>query len=443
MLTSEETRNALTVSFDRTRNQHPLHRWIPVTAAFCLFTVQAAFAQKAPVGNTESTKSKHSTGWPNWMGPNHDGISTESGWSTDWPDGGLPVKWTRELGTGFSSFSVVDGLAYSMGHASDRETVWCLDAETGETVWTHRYRAELNPNLYEGGPGSTPTVHRDMVFTLSVDGRLIGFERKTGVIVWEVDLQKELDVGMHEWGFNSSPYIHGEQLLLECGRLVSFDWKTGRKRWQSSRHRAGYGSVRPFEFRGRELLASLDCEGLRISQAEDGGEVAFSAWPSPFGTNSTTPIVHRDRIFVSTGYNVGSVLFRLTESGLEQQYASRNMRNHFNNCVLYEGHLYGFDGNSNLGRVVRLTCMDFESGEVKWTQAGLGCGSLIVANGHLLILSDSGDLVLAQANSSEYIEVSRSRFLTGRCWTTPALTGGLVYGRNARGRAVCVRLPDR
>jgi len=385
--------------------------------------------------------AKTATVWPNWMGPNHDGISTETGWSTRWPDAGLSVKWKQKLGTGFSSFSVVDELAYSMGHTDGQETVWCLDALTGGEVWKHSYAALLNPNLYEGGPGSTPTVHANLVFTLSVDGRLIGFERKTGQIVWEVDLQKELDVGMHEWGFNASPYILGDQLLLECGRVVSFDWKTGRKLWQSDKHRAGYGSVRPFEHDHEMLLASLDCEGLRNSRASDGSEVAFSAWPSPFGTNSTTPIVVKDRIFVSTGYNVGSVMFRLTDDGLKQQYAHRDMRNHFNNSILFEGHLYGFDGNSNLGRVVRLTCMDFETGEVKWKHTGLGCGSLIIANGHLLILSDRGELILAKASPEKFQEVARSRFLEGRCWTAPVLVNGRIYGRNARGNAVCCELP--
>ncbi|MDA0285476.1 MAG: PQQ-binding-like beta-propeller repeat protein [Planctomycetota bacterium] len=381
--------------------------------------------------------------WSNWMGPNHDGISTETGWSTEWPTDGLPVRWKKEIGIGFSSFSVVDGLAYSMGHRDGKETVWCLDAETGDEVWTHSYPAELNPNLYDGGPGSTPTVHADMVFTLSVDGRLIGFRRKTGDIVWEVNLQQDLQVGMHEWGFNASPYILGNQLLLECGRVVSYDWKTGEKLWQSAKHRAGYGSVRAFTYEGQTLLASLDCDGLRISRSNDGSEVALSEWPSPFGTNSTTPIIFKDRIFISTGYNVGSVLFRLTADGLQQKYAHRQMRNHFNNCILFEGHLYGFDGNSNLGRVVRLTCMDFETGEVKWMHAGPGCGSLIVANGHLLILSDQGDLILAKASPEEFVEVSRSRFLAGRCWTAPVLINGHVYGRNSDGKAVCSELPKQ
>ena len=394
--------------------------------------------------DSDSSVSKsvqNSAEWPNWMGKNYDGISTETNWSADWPKEGLQQSWTRELGTGFSSFSVVDGLAYSMGHRDGKETVWCLNAKTGETEWTHSYSAELNSNLYEGGPGSTPTVHADMVYTLSIDGRLIGFQRKTGDKVWEVDLQKELAVGMHEWGFNSSPYILGDQLLLECGRIVSFDRKTGKKLWQSKKHQAGYGSVRSFKYGDQTLLASVDCDGLRISHASDGTEVAFTEWKSPFRTNSTTPIILKDRIFISTGYNVGSALFQLTPDGLKEIYSQRKMRNHFNNSILYEGHLYGFDGNSNLGRVVRLTCIDFETGKLKWQQRGLGCGSLMIANKHLVILTDKGDLVLAKATPTKFKEVARSQFLTGRCWTAPVLVNGRIYGRNADGKAKCVELP--
>jgi outer membrane protein assembly factor BamB len=414
-----------------------------VVATFSVGGTADTLGQNAAAVKIDLRNGSQAASWPNWMGPKHDGISTETGWSSTWPEGGLPVKWTAELGTGFSSFSIVDGLAYSMGHSDGQETVWCLDSESGQKIWSHSYPAVLNPNLYEGGPGSTPTVHGDMVFTLSVDGRLIGFKRKTGEIDWEVDLQQELEVGMHEWGFNASPFILGKQLLLECGRVVSFDWQTGRKIWQSPQHRAGYGSVRPFEHNGEILLASLDCEGLRISHSNDGSEVAFSPWPSPFGTNSTTPIIVNDRIFVSSGYNVGSVMFRLTSGGLEQQYAHRNMRNHFNSSILYEGNLYGFDGNSNLGRVVRLTCMDFETGEVKWKESGLGCGALIIVDGHQLILSDRGDLVLANASPDGFKEIARSRFLEGRCWTAPILLNGRVYGRNAAGHAVCCVLPKQ
>lgn len=380
--------------------------------------------------------------WPSWMGPRLDGVSHETGWSVEWPAAGLPQVWSREIGTGFSSVSMVDGLLYTMGHTGGRETVWCLQAETGEVVWSKAYAAELNSNLYEGGPGSTPTVDGEAVFTLSVDGRLVCFDRKTGNITWEKFLQDELDVGLHEWGFNSSPLILKQQLIVQGGRVVSFDKATGEKNWQTKRHQAGYGSVRAFSHAGELLLASLDCDGLRISRSTNGSEVAFTPWTSPFDTNSTTPIVADGGIFISTGYNVGCGLFRLQNSRLRQVYHNRRMRNHFNNSVLFEGCLYGMDGNSNLGRVVTLTCMDYETGRVKWKQRGMGCGSLMIANERLVILTEDGTLVVAEARPDRYRELARSPFLEGRCWTIPVLLDGRAYGRNSQGKLVCAILPE-
>lgn len=379
--------------------------------------------------------------WPNWMGPRLDGISTETGWSADWPEDGLPQVWQREIGIGFSSVSIVNHRLYTMGHADGQETIWCLDSRTGEVLWTHSYEAELNDNLYEGGPGSTPTIHGDTVYTLGVDGQLLALNAGSGQVIWQKNLQEELDVGLHEWGFNSSPFVLDNQLIVQGGRLVSFDKKSGRKIWQSEKHQAGYGSIRSFEHGDQTLLASLDCDGLRISRANDGSQVAFHEWKSPFDTNSTTPIIQDDMIFVSTGYNVGCGLFQFTGDELTEVYTNKEMRNHFNNSVLKDGLLYGMDGNSNLGRVVTLTCMDFASGEVRWKQKGLGCGSVLVANNKLLILSERGDLVLASANGAGYDELARARILTGRCWTVPVLLDGCVFARNAEGDLVCVRLP--
>lgn len=378
--------------------------------------------------------------WPNWMGPNLNGISTESV-PTDWPDDGLPTVWSADIGIGFSSVSIVDGRLYTMGHRNGEETIWCLDANDGSTIWTHSYPAELNDNLYEGGPGATPTVDQQQVFCLSIDGRLTCLDRRTGKLIWEVMLQDELDVGLHEWGFDSSPLVLDGKVIVQGGRVAAFDRHTGKKIWQSPKHAAGYGAVRPFRNDGRQLLASLDCDGLRITDPADGTTVALAEWKSPFGTNSTTPIIHGDLIFISTGYNVGCGLFRLNGSELKLVYTSKRMRNHFNNSILLDGHLYGMDGNSNLGRVVTLTCMEFETGDVLWKQRGLGCGSLMVANDHLLILSEDGDLVLAEATPTEYTEVARSSFLDGRCWTVPVLLNGRVYGRNAAGDLKSVSLP--
>ncbi|MAI69715.1 MAG: alcohol dehydrogenase [Rhodopirellula sp.] len=379
--------------------------------------------------------------WPNWMGKRHDGISLEAGWSVDWPEKGLEVIWEHEIGIGFSSVSISQGRLFSMGHEDGNETVFCLHQKTGKAIWSHTYPSKVVDNLYEGGPGATPTIDGDRVYTVGKEGQLICFRANDGKIIWQRDLLADLEVDLPEWGFNGSPLILGDQLILEAGRVVSFNKTSGAVDWQTDKHTAGYGSAASFDHQNAGLIATLDSDALRLVQADDGVEVDAFPWKSPFRTNSTTPIVHEGTIYVSTGYQVGCGLFRLADGELELLYDNRKMRNHFNNSILYDGYLYGFDGNSNFGRVVNLTCMKHDTGEVMWTESGLGCGSLMIADGKLVILSDDGRLVIAKATSQGYDEVASARILEGRCWTVPVLFEGCVYARNAAGRLVAVKLP--
>lgn len=379
--------------------------------------------------------------WLNWMGNEHNGISVESGWSTDWTESGLPEVWRAEVGIGFSSVSIADGKLFTMGHKEGIETVYCLDALTGEIVWRHDYPSALIDNLYEGGPGSTPTIDGERVYTLGKEGQLFCFSLDDGEVAWQRALQQDLDVDLPEWGFNSSPRILDDQLILEGGRVVSYDKHSGEILWKTSKHTAGYGSAALLTNDHHRRIATLDSDALRVIDPADGSELDSFPWTSPFRTNSTTPIIHGDTIFISTGYQVGCGLFRLADDKLELVYDNRDMRNHFNNCILYKGLLYGFDGNSNFGRVVNLVCMEHETGEVLWKQSGLGCGSLMIADGKLVILSDDGELVIAKTSEKEFEEIARTKVLDGRCWTVPVLLGGHVYARNAAGDLVCVKLP--
>jgi outer membrane protein assembly factor BamB len=379
--------------------------------------------------------------WPNWNGAKHDGISRETGFADAWPSDGLPLKWTREVGTGFSSFSVVGERLLTMGHQDGNEIVWCLNTQTGDVLWKHEYPGELLPHLHEGGPCSTPTVDGDYVYTLGKEGQLFCMNLADGKVVWEKMLQTELSVKLPEWGFSSSARILGNQLVLEAGRVASFDKRTGDKLWQTEIHEAGYGSAAVFEHGGETLLATLDCDGLRILDSADGRQIAYTDWKSPYRTNATTPIVVGDQIYVSTGYKVGCGQFRLQGDSLEPVYKNKDMRNHFNNSILYNENLYGFDGDAHLGRLVTLRCMDFATGKLAWQQRDLGCGSLLIVDNKLLLLTEGGELVLAKASPESYVELARSPFLEGRCWTVPVLASGLVFGRNSEGKLVCVALP--
>lgn len=376
------------------------------------------------------------------MGPNHDGITRGVRWPQEWPETPWTLVWEKEIGIGFSSVAIAEQRLFTMGHEDGEETVFALDAKTGKTLWSHSYPAPLVDNLHEGGPGATPTIDGDYVYTLGRGGHLFCFAAASGDIIWEKDLQSDLGTRLPEWGFTSSPYILGDQLLLEAGRVVSYAKTSGEKNWQTDSHSAGYGSVISFKHRDNTLLASLDCDGLRVVDSQSGTEVGFHSWPSPFETNSTTPIYHDGQLYISAGYNVGCGLFKVTESGnLQRTYSNRDMRNHFNNSILLDGYLYGFDGNSNLGRVVQLTCMQWATGKVAWQHRGLGCGSLMIADDRLVILSEDGRLVIADATPDAYQQQVTTQLLTGRCWTMPVLVESCVYARNARGRLVCATLP--
>lgn len=416
------------------------------SAAGCEADAQVDFVASNARANTPAS-SESGPGWPNWMGPKHDGVSADATWSTEWPADGLPEAWRKEIGIGFSSVAIRNGRLITMGHrkgddeSESVDIVYCLNVRDGKTIWTHEYAAKIGANLYEGGPGATPTIDGDHVYTLGKQGQFFCLALVDGTVVWETNLASDLGVPVPEWGFNSSAYVAGDDLLLEAGRVVSYDKLTGQKQWQSDKHPAGYGCVRPITVDGQTMLVSLDCESVRLTDPADGSELDAYPWKSPFRTNSTTPIVSGDSFFVSTGYQVGCGLFRIVNRKLELVYDHREMRNHFNNSILLNGHCYGFDGNSNLGRLVQLKCLNFETGEIQWEQSKLGCGSLMIAGKRLVILSEDGRLVIAEATAEAFIELASAPILSGRCWTVPVLLDGRIYARNAAGTLVCVELP--
>ena len=376
--------------------------------------------------------------WPNWRGPSADGISRETGWTAKWSGDGPPTLWKKSVGIGFSSMAVAAGRVYTMGHRDGKEFVWCLDAETGEKVWTHSYPGELVKNLHEGGPCATPTVDGERVYTVGREGQLYCLNAADGKPVWSMALQDEFGVELPAWGFTCSPVISGDVLIIEAGRTAALNKATGKVIWQTALYPPGYGSPSVF-FAGDELrIAVLNNYGPMIVRADDGQEIAKEPWDTAYKTNAATPIVAGGKVFISTGYNKGCALFDLADDKLELVYANKKMRNHFNNCVLLDGYLYGIDGNSDQGRNCKVVCIDFATGDVKWEHRGLGCGSLVIADGKLIILSDDGRLVTAEATPEAFRQIDSARVLTGRCWTAPVLSHGRIYCRNAPGDLVCV-----
>ncbi len=377
--------------------------------------------------------------WPRWSGPNGDLISTERGWSAEWPESGPTLLWRGSVGTGFSSVSVAKNKLYTMGNRDGQDIVFCLDATTGKEIWQHSYPCALVDNLHEGGPGATPTIDGDRVYTLSREGHLFCLGADDGKVLWSKMTPDETGVRHPEWGFTCSPRVLGDSLILEVGRVIAFDKESGDVKWKTEdRYRPGYGSPEFINYQDTPYVAVFTNDCLLVVRASDGKKIATHDWETSYATTSATPIAIDDTIFVSSGYGRGCALLRFNGQSLGEIYDNKNMRNHFNNSVLLDGYLYGIDGNSHNAGSCRLVCMNVKSGERVWGQRGMGCGSLMAADGKLIVLSDDGVLSIVAATPSEYKEISKARVLEGRCWTVPVLAGHRIYARNATGDLVCV-----
>ncbi|MBP7827897.1 MAG: PQQ-like beta-propeller repeat protein [Verrucomicrobia bacterium] len=370
--------------------------------------------------------------WPRWRGPELNGISRETGWLTSWPDGGPKVLWKARVGTGFSSFAIAQGRAYTMGNANDTDSVFCFDAATGRVIWRHDYPAPLDANSYEGGTSATPTVDGDRVYTLSKRGVMFCLDAAKGTVIWTKPLAEELGAAMPTWGFAGSVLVEGDLLLVNVGSTgTALQKDNGTVVWSHGTGEAGYATPVPFTSAGTRAAVLFTREHVVAVTVADGKELWRYPWKTRYDVNAADPILAGDQVFVSSGYNRGASVIQITGSTAEKVWENRNMRNHFNSCVRWEGHLYGVDETE-------LRCLVWDTGEVKWSDRKFGKGSLMLADGHLIALSEKGELMVAPARPTEFKPLARAQVIGGKCWTTPVLANGRIYCRNAAGDVVCV-----
>ena len=368
--------------------------------------------------------------WPQWRGPNRDGISSEKGWVAANPK---PL-WQANVGTGCSAFSVVGGQAFTMGNDKDTGSVYCLDATSGKILWQHSYPSPLEPNLFEGGQCSTPTVDGDSVYALGRQGQFFCLNKATGAVVWSKDFLKDFTVKKAKWGYCGSALVLGNKVIIEVGgtgaSAVAFDKTNGNVLWQSGDDAQSYGSPYAFMQDGKPCVAFFNSFGLVVRDAADGKEVLRYPWGTQYGINPTTPIIADGKILLSSGYGHGAALLPLDVADPKPIWESKEMKTHMNSCVLWQGYLYGFDEST-------LTCMEFATGAVKWQQKGLGKGALTLADGKLIIQAEDGALAIAEASPEAYKELSRTPAVAKRSWVIPVLANGRIYTRNNNGEVAC------
>jgi len=393
-------------------------------------TIRLCLAAAILVGGLSAYRSGalYASDWPNWRGADYNGISKETGWNASKINSSTKPLWKASVGTGFSSIAVSNGRAYTMGNTNDEDTVYCLDAETGKAIWKHRYSAPLDSKNYEGGPSATPTVVDGKVYTISKKGKVFCLDAAKGDVIW----QKELDVEIPKWGVAGSALVMDNMIIFNAGtRGIALNKSDGSVIWQNGKGAAGYATGVPYTADGKKCVAIFGANEASGLIAATGKEMWNLKWKTNYDINAADPIISGGKVFLSSGYNTGCGVFKIEDGAVTEVWRNKNMRNHFNSCVLLDGHFYGFDEKT-------LSCLDLATGSQKWSMKGLGKGSLMAADGKLIILSEKGKLVIAEVSPLAFKEISSAQVLTGRCWTAPVIANGRIYARNALGDLVCV-----
>jgi outer membrane protein assembly factor BamB len=368
--------------------------------------------------------------WPQWRGPNRDGISKESGLLKQWPAEGPSMVWKATgAGKGYSSLAIASGRIFTMGVRGNREYVLAFDVATGKEIW-----ATANGGVFSNdrgdGPRGTPTVDGDRLYALGGNGDLSCVETKSGRVVWTMNILQKFGGSNPKWGISESPLVIGEKVLVNAGgpdaSVIALSKKDGSLIWKSQSDPAGYSSAMPVQVGGTTQVVFFTDQRALAVDLKDGRFL----WAYPRASNDVanvaTPVVRGNRVFVSSDYGTGAGLVEIKADGTAQEvYFTKEMRNHHSSSILIGDYLYGFSSGI-------LTAMRFDTGAVAWRDRSVGKGSLVYADGHLYAFSENGVVGLLEANPTAYVEKGRFRIQQGSLptWTHPVIAGGRLYLRD-------------
>lgn len=393
----------------------------------------------ALVAVTAAGAQNMATDWGQWRGPRRDGISQEKGLLKAWPAEGPKLAWKAEgMGGGYGSVAVAGGKIYGMGYRNPDEAVWCVNAADGKLVWaTPLAPANRRGKGYGDGSRCTPTVDGKLLYVVGDSGDIACLDAATGEIRWKKDLVTEFGGRVPQWGFAESPLVDGNKVIFTPGgpeaTMVALDKNTGNVIWKTAtpeRDSAGYSSAIIASIGGQRQYIQFVSGGVIGVSAADGKFLWRYSNPANRTANISTPLYRDGHVFAATAYNTGGGLAKIDGGAngfnATEVYFTRNMQNHHGGMVLVGDHIYGFN-NANL------TCIDWKTGEVKWSDRSVGKGSVVAVDGMLIARGERNEVALVEINPERYVE--KGRFAqpdrsAKNAWAHPVVSGGKLYLRD-------------
>ncbi len=384
----------------------------------------------------------HAGDWPRFRGLRGDGMSDEKEWLGAWPGGQPKRVWKQAVGVGFSSMAVSSGRVVTVGHNGMKDggedTIACLDADTGATVWKHTYPQALADHYYEGGTSATPTIDGGKVYTIAKSGIVHCLELATGKVLWQRDLAKELGLKVPEWGFAGAPHVHGDKVVFNAGDAgVALSKADGKTVWTSGKGSAGYGTPVPFAPGGKTALALFSLRHVIAVDPDTGKELWRHPWKTKYDVNAADPVVSGDLMMLSSGYGTGATAIRFDATSARQVWKNETLRAHMQAPVASGGFAYGIDGDGGSGDS-RLKCIEMATGKVVWESPKAETGVLTAADGKLIWVTGRGELIVVRMDPTKYDELARSQVTGGKVWSTPVLSNGRLFVRTWKGDLLCL-----
>ncbi len=376
--------------------------------------------------------------WASYRGPSQTGVSPEK-LSASFPPDGPKVLWKANVGTGTSAITVSGGRAFTMGNRGGKDRVVCLDTKTGREIWKNEYPLDVDKRMFEGGTAATPTIDGSRVYTVSHQGDVFCLDAATGRKIWYKHYQRDFKGRRPQWGFAGSATVEGNLVILDVGgkgaSTVALDKTTGNVVWKSGEDEAGYATPVVATIGGKRTVVMFKATHLVGLDLKSGRELWRTPWKTNYDVNAATPIAVGDRIFISSGYGAGCALIEISGGKAVEKWRNKNLKAHFNSPAFSKGHLYGIDDQASPN--APLVCIDFATGQIKWSERGIG-GGLVVADGKLIVLSERGELIIAEESPAGFRPLTRAQVLSKRCWVQPTLANGQLYCRNNEGDIVCL-----
>jgi outer membrane protein assembly factor BamB len=381
--------------------------------------------------------------YPQFLGPNRDATVRGIALARDWEGSPPREVWRREVGAGWSSFAVRDGMAVTQEQRGPHEMVVAYDLATGDVLWAHSDPERFEKTIGGIGPRATPTISDGRVYTLGATGLLNALELATGEKIWSRNILEDAGASSPDWGKSCSPLVVDGLVVVSAGgpdgkSLLAYDIETGQLAWGGGRDASGYSSPLIATLSGVRQIVIFNKGSVSAHDPANGDELWSFPWPE-MQPNVAQPLpLPGDRLLVSSGYGVGSKLLEIggdAQAGLEVDvvWESPRLKAKFTTVVHHEGTVYGLDDGV-------LVALDPETGERRWKRGRYGHGQVLLVGDLLVVQTEDGEIVLVEANPNRHVELGRIEVVDGRAWNTPALVGPYLLVRNDR-EAVCLELP--